>query len=74
MNDFLREKSVDSQSELQVAGALRRLQLHGTVKQVANLLPALGRHVWAVLVISWCNQTRAVAQCRLTVAEEIFST
>src|SRR5260370_15501745 len=44
------------------------------VQDLFDLLPAFGGHTETALLISWCNQTLAVAQSLFTVAEETPNT
>jgi hypothetical protein len=38
------------------------LQLQSALEQSAHLLPTLGSHAFALLLISWCTQRRTVDQ------------
>src|SRR5580658_2829014 len=54
-------------------GPLLGAKLHGPVQQLLDTLPTFGRHGVVVRLIWRCNQTRAVAQSRSTVAREMPS-
>src|SRR5689334_16231726 len=68
--DVLMERRIGDALPVQIRGALLRAQFHCALEDSSYDLPAFRSHAILFPLISRCSQTRAVAQCRFTVAAD----